>query len=297
MNRQSRWFVITNWNLNTISEYEAIMKKNQIRYIAYGKEVCPETGREHHQAFIYFHKTKGTGKTNLNKIGNMFGPIHCYVAPMLGRVIDNEEYCSKEGRYTKLGSEPLQGCREDIMETKEAIINGHITPDEIFLQNPAYGHQYGRTFDRIYSIYLQKQYRTHQTKGVWIVGPSGSGKSRLAFKDFSPEHTFVKDLTVEWFDGYNPLKHKKVILNDFRGSDMKLNDLLTLCDGCPRYVKIRGKASVPFLAETLVVTSIFTPLECYAEAIERQGEAGEQLTRRFQIINIENVNKDLWVRP
>lgn len=287
MVRQSRWFVITNWNCNTRESYEKIIEKHQIKFIAYGEEQCPETGRAHHQAYIYFWKEKSTGNRTKNQIGAMFGSVHCYVDPIRGRIADNEGYCSKESQLHKIGIEPTQGVRNDIIETKDEIMGGRLTPDDIFLENPAYGHMYGRTFDRIYNIHLQKQFRKHQTKGIWVYGSSGCGKSTVVFKDFHPEHTFVKDLTVEWWDGYKPLQHKTVVLNDYRGSNMALSDLLTLVDGCPRYVKIRGAQSVPFLAETVIVTSIFTPRECYTDAIDRQGETGEQLDRRFHLINYE----------
>lgn len=286
--RQSKWFVITNWNCNDVDDYEKIMKEHQIRFMAWGQETCPNTRRSHHQAYLYFIKAKGTGKTTLNKIGKMFGPTHCFVEPMYGRIRDNEIYCGKEKYLNKLGDEPAQGCREDLNECKEEIMAGRLSADDIFLENPTMGHMYGRTLDRLENIYLQRQFRTHMTKGIWYVGASGSGKSRKAFKDFHPETHFVKDLTVSWWCGYKPLQHKTVILNDFRGSCMPLADLLTLVDGCPRSVKIRGAQSIPFLAETVIVTSIFTPTQCYKGAIENDGEAGEQLDRRFLLEYIES---------
>lgn len=287
MSRQSRWFVVTNWNVNTKESYEKIMEKHQIKFIAYGEEQCPKTGKAHHQSYIYFWKAKGTGARTKNQIGNMFGSVHCYVDPVRGSIADNEGYCSKESQLHKIGIEPAQGMRNDIIETKDEIMKGNITPDDIFLDNPAYGHLYGRTFDRIYNIYLQKQWRKHKTQGIWVTGSAGCGKSTKVFEKFHPEHTFTKDLTVEWWDGYKPLQHKTVVFNDYRGSNMALSDLLTIVDGCPRYVKIRGSQSVPFLAEKVIVTSIFTPRECYEDAIYRQGEAGEQLDRRFTVINYE----------
>lgn len=125
MPARSAAFVVTQWNVDC--DYAALIADGTIRFIAYGAETCPTTGRAHHQAFIYFHSMRHTGVRSLNKIGKLFGPVQCYVAPMLGGFKDNVEYCSKEGALTKLGDEPAQGARGDIVEAKESILAGTAT--------------------------------------------------------------------------------------------------------------------------------------------------------------------------
>ena len=65
------------------------------------------------------------------------------------------------------------------------------------------------------------------TQGTYIHGPSGVGKSHMAFQGFTPETHYVKCLEDEWWDGYTgqPI----VIINEFRGQ-IKLSELFDLVD-------------------------------------------------------------------
>ena len=98
-------------------------------------------------------------------------------------------------------------------------------------------HQYGRTLDRIEAIALRKRFRTEMTKRTWYTGAACVGKSHKIFEDFDPDTYFVKDLTVDWWDGYRgqPI----VLLNEFRG-EIKFSTLCALIDKWPMTVPWRG---------------------------------------------------------
>lgn len=283
MPNKTRAFVVTNWNLDT--DYQAIIDKGQIRFIAYGRETCPTTGKPHDQAFCYFYNPRGTTKRVLKTIGDMFGPIHCYVAPMRGSFAENEAYCSKEQSYTKVGDQPNQGERGDIKEIADAIMSGEKTSDEICVANPAFHHQYGRTLDRLEAIALRKKFRTEMTKGIWYYGPSEVGKSHQVFTQsygeygpFDPETHYVKNVNEEWWDGY--VGQPIVIINEFRGQ-IRFSELLDLVDKWPKNVKIRNRASVPFLAKYVIITSFMSPKDVYKNISKDEGWT--QLERRFEI--------------
>lgn len=278
-NGKTRWFCITQWNLE--ADYEKILRENQIRYIAYGEETCPTSGRKHHQLFCYFWKARTTGARSLKKIGSMWGETHCNVEPMRGKITENEAYCSKESRLIEMGEKPKQGARGDLDETKQLILDGSLTADDILEENPQMYHQYGRTIEKLEILALRKKWRKWMTKGTWITGPSKSGKSEKAFENYDPSTHYLKNLNEEWWDGYKgqPI----VILNEFRGQ-IKFSELLDLVDKHPKMVKWRGRESVPFLARELIITSIHTPYECYANVHD---EPWEQFDRRFQIVELE----------
>lgn len=254
------------------------MKKRKIDFLAYGKETCPKSGRLHHQTYFYFKNARSGIPSALKKMGDWWGDTHCFVEGMRGNFKDNEEYCSKESTLTKLGEEPKQGFRGDLEETAQAIQNGDVTVDEIAVTDPTMFHQYGRTLERIETIALRRRWRTEMTEGLWITGPSHSGKSHEAFEGYHPDTHFVKDLSCEWWDGYKG--QEIVILNEFRGQ-IPFSELLALVDKWPHMVKQRCRESVPFLAKKVIVTSILSPEACY------HGKTGDepwsQFHRRFKL--------------
>lgn len=280
--KKVRSFVITQWNVDC--DYQALIDRKQFKFIAYGNEICPTSGKPHHQTFVYFHNPRGYTKKILNKIGDMFGDVHCFVEPMYGNFKQNESYCTKEtdGVLTKFGDEPSQGERMDLTELKNAILAGDYTADDICVESPETFHQYGRTLDRLECIALRKKYRTEMTKGVWIHGPSGVGKSHAAFEGFSPETHYVKNLNEDWWDGYKG--QETVIFNEFRGQ-ICFSDLLKLVDKWPETVKWRSHEPVPFISKKIIITSIKSPKDCFSGIGD--DEPWEQFDRRFEIIKLE----------
>ncbi len=278
-------FVITNYALNTTEVYEK--KKDKIRFIAFGEEVCPTTGRKHHQCFMYLHKQSSTGVRALNGIGKWFATDTqqaAHVEAMRGSFRSNEVYCSKEGVYTKLGDEPAQGSRGDIVENKDMIMDGTLHPDDICLADPAHYHLYGRTYEKINQIALRGKWRTEMTEGIWYWGATGVGKSHKAFAGYNPKTHYIKDLNTQWWDGYKG--QETVILNEFRGQ-LKFSDLLLLVDKWPHVVSVRNREDVPFLAKKVIVTSSMVPEDVYKNVLN---DNIAQLKRRFRIREVVRFN-------
>lgn len=274
------WFVVTQWNVDC--DYEAIMKKNNIRFIAYGLEHAPTTGRAHHQMFMYMRNRVSGSTRNCNKMGDWFGTTHCKVEPMRGSIESNEYYCSKENELVKIGDEPKQGARHDLDETKEKIMKGDLTADDVAVENPGMFHQYGRTLDRLESISLRQRFRTEMTQGIWYTGPTGTGKSHTVFKGYDPDTHYIKCLSDEWWDGYKG--QETVIFNEFRGQ-IPFSEMLDLMDKWPKTVKQRCKEPVPFLAKRLLIASIREPKDVYRNI--DSGEPWEQFFRRCEVVTLE----------
>lgn len=278
--KKVRWFTFTCYKMDNC--YETLVGPDKFfRYIAKGDEICPKTGREHHQGFCYLHINSAHGKLALQRISEKLckeKPPH--VEAMRGKIQDNEYYCSKEGELDEYGDKPAQGCRGDIDETVAEIVAGKRTADEVAVDNPGFFHQYGRTLDRVQEIAFRKRFRTEMTTGFWYTGPTGSGKSHMAFAGFNPDTHYSKNLNDEWWDGYTG--QETVILNEFRGQ-IRFSELLDLTDKWPKTVKVRNKAPVPFLAKTLIITSVKRPEEIY---VNQGGEPWGQFTRRFSVLQI-----------
>ena len=278
---KKRGFVLTNWNLNDNESYQEIMEREGIQYLAYGLEHCPDTGKKHHQCFLYFYNPRATTKNNLKKIGEWWGETHCYVYGMLGNFQQNDAYCKKESSLTKLGEEPEQGARGDIKENCKLISTGQCTPDDLLMLDPIAYNQYHRTYVKIHQIYMRTQWRTEMTKGFWYWGETGTGKSHLTFEDYNPKTHYVKDMNVMWWDGYT--QQEVVVFNEFRGQ-IKYSELLDLCDKYPKAVPIRGAESIPFISKKIIINSAEPPQEVFSNLSKY--DKLEQLKRRFSIVNL-----------
>lgn len=258
--------------------HEPFFDEHTMKYLVFGSEICPSTGKHHWQGYVYFFDKVSRKKAQkLLKIGNSH--IEHILKDSTERAI---EYCKEDGKYKEFGIPPCQGKRTDLDFIKNEILNG-TKVDEICLTRPMVYHQYGRTLNRIEELYLQKQFRTWMTKGIWYYGKTGVGKSEMWSKNFNPETHYKHNLACEWWDRY---KGQEIcIFDEFRGQ-IKFSELLSLCDKHPHYVKRRGREDLPFLSKTIIITSSLHPEEIYRNSLHAEDKM-EQFYRRFEVILLE----------
>ena len=79
---------------DTAPDYWAL--KGDLRYLAYGKETCPTTNKQHWQGFAYSFKVQ-----RFSAWKKLFPGAH--IEQMKGNFRDNEAYCSKESKYECFG--------------------------------------------------------------------------------------------------------------------------------------------------------------------------------------------------
>lgn len=277
---QSKNFVVTNFNVE--ADYQDIIKNNNIQYLAYGAEKCPTTGRDHHQCFFVLKKKSRTSKRTLNKMGDWFGPVHCNIEAMGGNLEQNERYCSKESALVEFGQKPEPRKRTDLKRLHSEMVAETTTVDDILNSQPDVYHQYGRTLEKIAESILQKKKRTWFTEGIYVWGPSGTGKSHFAahYNDYTDDQIYYKNTLTQWWCGYQtqPL----VIFNDFRPGRMAFDDILNLVDKWQHKVPVRNKRDTPFLARTLIITSCLPPELCFNVPRDQF----DQFHRRFRVIHL-----------
>lgn len=311
--KENRSFVFTNYKIDT--DYASIVENgSQIRYIAYGNEVCPTTGRPHHQGWMYYHNNHATSKTSCIKLSRVFADYtekevedwfaeqtagmcandekkfrkehkagrHCaYVYGMKGSLAQNDAYCSKEGELITFGDKPAQGSRGDLKDVVDKLIAGKTTVDDICLDDPLFFHQYGRTLDRVEDIVARKRRRTWETEGLWLFGETLTGKSEEAMAGFDPKTHYVKCLEEpKYWEGY--CGQETVILNDFRGQ-LAPSVLYTLVDRYAMDVPRKGRGVYPFLAKKVIITSSLPPWKVYKNAVMDKSDKLRQCYRRFTI--------------
>lgn len=278
--KRTRWIPsFTFFPENENKDIRPVFDETQCKYLCYGWETCPTTGKKHWQGCAYFYQPKlYKNAQKCLKIGS----AHLENIPRHDNMQKAREYTKKEGDFYEFGIFPEQGARIDLDNIRDEIINGKKL-DDIVLERPIMYHQYGRTLEKIQSIVNRKKYRTWMTTGIWYYGKTGVGKSIKAFEEYNPETHYQKNLQEDFWDDYN--EHEIVILNEFRGQ-IKFDELLDLTDMHPKFVKIKGKPSVPFLAKKIIVTSSLHPEEIYKNSLSVNDKM-EQFYRRFEVIELK----------
>lgn len=279
----TRLFCFTNFDLSL--NYSSIIDSSTAEYIIIGEEICPKTMKLHHQGFIYFSGARRCQKNKEGKwfsknVGNLLN--NCHNLACNGNLDQNCDYCSKDEKVTEFGNKPKQGFRTDLDSIKDEVLKGNLTCDDVCCENPNIYHMYGRTLSKLEDIALRKKFRTWMTKGQWIWGPTGVGKSHRAFANFHPNTHYVFPNDGGWWDGYTG--QETVIVNEFRGS-ITFSEMLDLVDKYPKTVRRRGREPVPFLAKLIIITSSSPPDEVYYNACN-DIDSMDQLERRFEIIHL-----------
>jgi len=248
-------------------------------YLVMGEEVCPDSKKLHLQGFIRFKSTK-----LFKTLVSHFKGVHFEI--MKSDVVSSIKYCKKDGKWKEYGLSPLskQGQRYDLIKLKDEILASKVTVDEIAVNMPGIYHQYSRTLSKVEDIAMRKKFRTEMTKGFWLWGETGTGKSHHAYKDFTPETHYVLNVQDKgWWEGYK--QQETVIINEFRGQ-IPYGELLDLVDRWPKSVPRRGRDPLPFTSKRVIITSSLPPDDVYCNI--SIADSLKQLERRFKIIRVRS---------
>lgn len=285
---RSRSFVVTDFECLTA---ELFTERYAARYMCGALETCPTTGKEHMQAVVYYDNARSVSALGKKRKNN--------VEPVRGEFEDAIGYCAKgtrekpQGGYRKfledpcenfweVGDRPQQGKRSDLDQLHDAIRNG-ASVESVAQQDPEMYHQYGRTLEKLEDIYLRSKHRTTMTTCEWLWGPTGVGKSHIAFQNFTPETHYVHPIHDKgWWDGYTG--QQTVIINEFRGQ-IPYSELLCIVDKWPYSVRRRNRAPMPFTSTHVIITSALPPEDVYHNIQER--DSIDQLLRRITVRHIQ----------
>ena len=232
-----------------------VLKKIEVDYIVFGKEICPRTQRRHLQGYLYVHN-----KVTMKGIKKMTGIRRMHLESANGTAEQNRKYCTKDGDYVEQGVIPKQGKRSDIDTVKEELENGATMRD--LLTKYALSYQAMR-YAEMWLKYKEKP-RENKTEVIWIYGPSGCGKSHLAF-ELAGEDYYVCNKDNRWWDGYDA--HKCVIIDDMRGDFAKHHELLRIFDKWQIRSEVKGGYR-QLKAERLIITTTKHPEEFFKNCDE-----------------------------
>lgn len=250
------------------------MKESNWKYFIVGKEVCPETGKQHWQCFGVC-KSPRTMKSLMKELA----PRHVEVCK--GSPISNIEYCQKDDDYEEWGDPPKgQGKRTDVDIVRDIVKDTGRIRDVV---DVATSYQSIRIAEK-YLEYKEPK-RNWKPKVFWYWGETGSGKTRSAVaecEDAVGDEYWMSDKSLKWFQGYDG--HSHVIFDDFRSHACKFDELIRILDRYGFRVENKGGAR-QFRATHIYITCPLPPMNVY-----NVGEDVGQLMRRIDVI--KEFNKD-----
>lgn len=271
--KKRKWFcTINNWTEKDYMECEKLMEKTLYGILC--KEIGKKCGVPHLHLWLHF-KNGREFKTIQNKLKR------ANIQPGKGTDIQVRKYLTKEENFIENGNpieEKEQGQRTDLEDLKDDIMNGKKV-DDIVVETPHLYHQYGRTLEKLETIRNRKKFRTWMTKGYWVWGPGGVGKSHRAFKNFNPDTHYRKPLNEKYWNGYTG--QEIVILNEFKGQ-IFFGELMELVDKWPHTVVVKNGEAMPFLAKEVWITCSKNPYSLYECLGDDENE--NQFERRFRTI-------------
>lgn len=231
-----------------------------VRYLAYSKEVGKKCGTPHLQGFIYCHD-----KIRMTQLTNWFGG-KAHLEEMQGNFMQNELYCSKQGKLIEVGERPQQGRRNDILGFKRRLDDGtefeDVLEDEAFF---AIGMRNERSL-RNYANQVKKRKLEQQPRAPPLVfllmGESGHGKTPTIKKLHGAENCYsVFDTKSPWYENYRG--QKIIIFEDIDSTSAPpLKHFKDICDGYVIDVPIKGR-SAPCLPTHVYITSNEHPSNWY----------------------------------
>lgn len=254
----------------TLAEKEVkfghLLADNPEVYMTYGREVCPDTGRHHLQAYVHFKHAK-----TMHAVKLFFQDTTVHCEPQRGTFEQAIAYCHKEKDFVELnaGRKPKQGTRTDV----SAIATDALDPTGPHVLDLV---QTGRIrnlqqmvfFERVRRASLARSIKEWEPPTVrWYWGPTGTGKTFAAMLEASDQRKRPY-IHKQGMDKWWPAAEEgvdRVVWDEFRPTygegNMTYPQVLSLLGIGRCFVEAKG-SHVPWCAKEVWITSPLKPDDC-----------------------------------
>nr|WCR62254.1 MAG: replication associated protein [ssDNA virus sp.] len=263
------------FTINDLSKFEPLKDilndLTSLKYMIACKEIAPTTGKEHIHVYAHF--------SNAYKISKKILDLNIHIELCKGSPQQNIAYIRKEGNIIyEIGDEPHQGAHT-VKQLKD-IDN----PDDLNW------NEYN-TWKKIKSEYNNDIDIDELYKNVtvfYIQGESGSGKTTKAkelardykYREGNGTVNFIKHDGNFWI-GIGE-KAEIAIYDDFRPSDMKVNEFINFIDYNIHVMNVKGGEKLNKY-KLIIITSIVDLEDIYLNCNESQ----MQWIRRVNVIDLK----------
>lgn len=260
---------------NPSPDEEAALLAMPCDYVCYGREVG-DSGTPHLQGYVHFPTLK-----SLPQVKTLLPRAH--VEPRKGTVDQAVDYCKKDGDFHEAGKKPAsqkeKGSKEKIRWKR--IMEKAFEGDEEWLKEnePAV---YCKNLAMFRSHKKPKteclNHSDEDTPHEWIVGPTGSGKSKYVYVNYPKAYS---KLLNKWWCNYH---HEDVVHIEEPNPEIckyLASFFKVWSDRYPFPGEIKGGRLEGLRPLKVIVTSNYSIQECFPNK-----EDYLALERRFKTINI-----------
>lgn len=255
-------FTLNNYTEDECSQLKVLGESGDVKYLILGKEVG-EQGTPHLQAFCIFNTAK-----RFTQLSKKLFPDRCgQIKPMYRKSNPYAcfKYCSKDGDFIEYGSRPeppgVPGRRRQTVDYASAIVAAKEDKlDELAESDPGLFLRYNRTLCYIRDNAPKNLKDLKGCCGLWVVGPSNSGKSHYVRETFGRENVHDKPLN-KWWGTYRG--QRVVLLDDVSTECTWIGPfLLRWADKYPFPVEVKNSETY-IRPELIAVTSNYTIQEIF----------------------------------
>ena len=247
----------------------------------------------HIQGYVEFSK-----ETTRRKVHRLLGG-RAYVEKANGNRASNIQYCTKEGEdhWIINWNDPSLNAtiqrqlerteQKDADEAAREMLNdiGELDENEFEAKYPRFYLRNYNKYKELQHVKQQKKAYTFdgelQEKNLWIYGPTGTGKSRIAHDGLDPTEIYFKNIN-KWWNGY---EHgvKRVIIEDYpciaSGGNALVQHMKIWADRYTFTGEIKGAHTNIAPSFNLIVTSNYNIDQCFSSI-----EDAAAIKRRFHEI-------------
>jgi len=281
-------FTLNNW---TPAEYQDLTERfaPTVKWIVVAKEHTQKDDMGNYLATPHLQGACILGsQCTLSKLKTSIGFKRAHIETMRGTPEESLIYCTKEdSKPFVMGTLPTPGKRTDIAQAVNRIQAGQSLKDLAADESGGIAivkfHK-GLTILRS----LVRPPRTGAPGVFWIHGPTGVGKTRIAFKcaralcelrGVPKTDVWISSGGLRWFDGYDG--HICAIFDDFRAKHVtSFAFLLRLLDRYPVAVEFKG-GFVSWTPSFIFITCPEPPEILFSTRKEHIPEDIKQLQRRI----------------
>jgi len=230
-----------------LQKWEAVFEdhRNDIAYIGWGEESCPDTKRLHYQGWVQFSR-RMRFHTALKIMGGHVTMFQCK-----GTEEQNNKYCRKDNKFRSVGNFSTQGKRQDLAEIFRQFKNPDIAIMDIADAYPGDWLRYHR------GLLLTRQYAvrgstTEYRKVIVRVfsGGTGTGKTRRAVESGG---FMIHGDSLQWWDGYEG--EESIIIDEY-SNQVPITKLLNLLDGYQLRLAVKGGFTYANWKKVIITTNL-----------------------------------------